>query len=235
MRILITRPQPAAEKTAARLRAMGHEPLVLPLTQGISEPDAAQAALRQEGYTALALTSAQAVQTLSLLAGELAPYLDIPVYCVGAATANAAGLLGFRKVITGPGTGEGLGERIARELTADQKPRILYLAGAPRAPDFEAGLHRGTIHFRTVEIYRMVPLNNAEPRLKSILAETAPDAVLFYSSETAHRFFNLPSASHLADLRYLCLSPVIARILPSTIRNVAVAATPDEDSLLRLL
>lgn len=235
MRILVTRPQPAAEKTAVRLRAMGHEPLVLPLTQGISEPGAAREALLQDRFTALALTSAQAVQTLALLAGDLAPYLDIPVFCVGAATAKAAGLLGFRKIIAGPGTGEGLAERIATEFSEGQKPQILYLAGTPRSPAFEAGLHRGSINFSAVEIYRMVPLGDAEPRLQSILAETPPDAVLLYSSEAAHRLFDLPSASDLADLRYFCLSTAIARTLPATIRNVAVAATPDEDSLLRLL
>ncbi|WEZ82218.1 uroporphyrinogen-III synthase [Rhizobium sp. 32-5/1] len=235
MRILVTRPQPAAEKTAARLRVLGHEPLVLPLTKGISEPDAVREALLQERFTALALTSAQAVHTLALLAGDLAPYLDIPVFCVGAATANAAGLLGFRKIITGPGTGEGLAERIAVELAADPKLRILYLAGDPRSPEFEAGLHRLAVDFRVTQIYRMVPLDNAEHRLQSILTKTPPDAVLLYSSETAHRFLNLPSADDLTDLRYLCLSSAIASILPATIRNVAVAATSDEDSLLRLL
>jgi uroporphyrinogen-III synthase len=235
MRILVTRPQPAADKTAARLRELGHEPFVLPLTQGIFEPDIALAALVQGGYTALALTSAQAARALALLTNALAPYLDIPVFCVGAATANAAGLLGFRKVIPGPGAGEGLAELIATQFSEDQKPRILYLAGAPRSPDFEAGLHRLAVDFRVVEIYRMVPLDDAEHRLQLILTETPPDAVLLYSSETAHRFLNLPSVSDLTDLRYLCLSSAIAKTLPAAIRNVVVAAMPDEDSLLRLL
>ena len=235
MRILVTRPQPAAEKTAARLRALGHEPLVLPLAQGVSEPDVARQALQQERFTALALTSAKAAQTLALRTGELAPYLDIPVYCVGAATADAAGLLGFRNIVTGPGTGAGLAQLIAAEFSDDQTSRILYLAGAPRSPDFEVGLHRGAIDVTTAEIYRMVPLDDAEPQLQSIRAETPPDAVLLYSRETADQFFNLPSANHLADLRYFCLSTAITNALPATIRNVAVAATPDEDSLLRLL
>ncbi len=234
MRILVTRPQPAAARTAERLRAMGHEPLVISLMQGIADPEAARAALL-EPYSALALTSAEAVRTLASIAESLGAHLDIPVFCVGTATENAARALGFRTIVTGPGTGDGLAKRIAKTMAGDANHRLLYLAGMPRSPDFEAGLRREAIDFRVVECYRMVPVDGTEQRLQSVLAETPPDVVLLYSGETAQRFLGLPSASAMTGLRYLCLSRAIAGILPDTISNVAVAATPDEDSLLRLL
>ncbi|OJF89862.1 uroporphyrinogen-III synthase [Pararhizobium antarcticum] len=234
MRILVTRPQPAASKTARRLQELGHEALVLPLMQSVADADVARSALRQD-YAALALTSAQAAETLASIANDIKDHLDTPVFCVGTATASAARALGFRNIMTGTGTGRSLARMLAASLAATDPRQTLYLAGAPRSPDFEASLRRDGIRFKVVECYRMVPVDGVKTRLQTILAETPPDAVLLYSSETARLFLDLRGAEETPDLRYLCLSPAIARILPSTTGNVAVATTPDEDSLLRLL
>ena len=58
MRVLVTRAEPQASRTAAKLRALGHEPLVAPL----SETRPVAAGLRTEGVAALAVAPGQPVQ-----------------------------------------------------------------------------------------------------------------------------------------------------------------------------
>ncbi len=41
MRVLVTRPQHSGERTAERLRKLGHEPILLPLSQPVHDGDAA--------------------------------------------------------------------------------------------------------------------------------------------------------------------------------------------------
>lgn len=115
MRVLVTRPRPAAERTAARLSAMGHEAVILPLMQAQHLAGAARAAL-SEPHQAIAVSSGEAVRVLGALGPALEPHLATPLFAVGEATARAAGDLGFTDVRIGPGTGEGLAETVAALL-----------------------------------------------------------------------------------------------------------------------
>ena len=45
MRVLVTRPQPSAAATAARLEAIGHEAILLPLMEPVHPPEVALEAL----------------------------------------------------------------------------------------------------------------------------------------------------------------------------------------------
>src|SRR3954468_16736309 len=60
MRVLVTRPQPGASRTMRRLRELGFEPLLLPLTETVGLPVGADAA--SDNAVAVAATSANAVR-----------------------------------------------------------------------------------------------------------------------------------------------------------------------------
>ncbi|PST17303.1 uroporphyrinogen III synthase [Mesorhizobium plurifarium] len=235
MRVLVTRPRPTAERTAARLGSMGHEAVILPLMQAQHLAGAVRAAL-SEPHQAIAVTSAEAVRVLGSLGSGLEQHLATPLFAVGEATARAAGDLGFTDIRIGPGTGEGLAETVAAHLPLGGT--LAYLAGSPRTDGFERSLHGRRIGHRTVECYRMTPVHYPAETLPGLVRAGPFDAVLLYSRETARRLVAGLRESGLepADLaaRFLCLSWPIREILPADLA-CEIAAAPDEESLFTLL
>lgn len=237
MRVLVTRPLPAAEATARRLHAAGHRPILLPLMQATHLPTVAGPAL-EELHAAIALTSAEAVRVLAALHGGLAKHLTAPCFCVGEATARAAEELGFTDIRIGGGTGEALAALIASAIATLPKLPLLYLTGSPRSDGLENALRQHGIDHRAVECYRMEPIAHPPGALQDLMQASRPDAVLLYSRETAQRLTALLSEAGLDAAsftpRYLCLSAAVAEALPSNVVS-QIAAKPDEESLFRLL
>ena len=85
LRIWVTRTQPGANATAARLTAMGHMPIVQPVLKAQPIPNAA---LDLAGVDALAFTSGHAITAFA----ALSPERDLPVFTVGEASALLARL-----------------------------------------------------------------------------------------------------------------------------------------------
>src|ERR1043166_6763943 len=94
MRIVITRPQPAAERTAAALRARGHEVLVAPLMRIESIP-----ADLSGNWAGIVMTSANAPGAID----RIETLLALPLYAVGERSAQAAREAGFKNVISADG------------------------------------------------------------------------------------------------------------------------------------
>ncbi|ACI56963.1 Uroporphyrinogen III synthase HEM4 [Rhizobium leguminosarum bv. trifolii WSM2304] len=235
MRVLVTRPAHSAEKTAQRLRDMGHEPLLLPLRQPVHDSTAAAAALARTSG-AIAVTSAEAVRVLSALGEQLRPHFARPLFAVGETTAEAARSLGFGSVASSTGNGRDLAELVG----AQAADGLLYLAGTPRAETFEAGLRQRGIGFSVAECYRMQPVVPGQAEIEAIFAGGRPDAVLFYSRQTADDFFGVAelrlALREESGIRLLCLSEAVAQAIPAALKkNAAIAPMPDEKSLLSLL
>lgn len=236
MRVLVTRPKLSAARTAERLISMGHEPILLPLSVAMHDPQAAAEAFRTP-YAALAVTSAEALRAIA--ATEIRPSIDIekPLFAVGDATAAAARSAGFGEVHAGAGDGEDLADLIAGS-SVDLGEGILYLAGRPRAQTFEERLDALRLYVRITEVYEMVPVEYQRADLADILVTSRPEAVLLYSRENAQRFFDLatPHAEALYDMQILCMSDRTAAGVPAEYsRHIRVAKTPSEDALLTLL
>ncbi|MBP1858484.1 uroporphyrinogen-III synthase [Rhizobium herbae] len=236
LRILVTRPQPSAAATAARLEALGHEAIVLPMMEAVHQPQAAIEALASP-HSDIAVTSAEAIRALAMIGDRLTPHLQTRVFCVGRATADAARQVGFQSVITGPGTGSGLAHLIA-ETSTGLGQGLAYLAGLPRTPAFEAALRDAGIACRVADVYRMSPIAHAPEAIEDLFESRRPDTVLFYSHETARHFFDLVAPKKIAEfqnIRLLCLSDHVAAAVPYGIGKVSVAAAPNEASLFALL
>lgn len=229
MRVLVTRPEPAATRTAARLSALGHIPVVLPLSRAVLDRDAVRAALAAP-HAAIAVTSPQAA---GLLAETAPQHPAPPVFAVGRATADAVSAAGFHRVATAGGDGHALAALILAEKPDFSAGPLLYLAGTPRAPGFEDRLKQAGVPLSTVECYRMEPLVPAAQDIEQALFSPPPDAVLLYSRESALRFFALVP-ERFAGTRMLCMSRTIAGAVPDRFA-AEVAAAPDEASLLALL
>jgi uroporphyrinogen-III synthase len=245
MRVLVTRPQASAAATAARLEALGHEAIVLPMMEAVHQPQAALDALSLP-HGALAVTSAEAIRALMQVKDEVSPHLPTPIFCVGPATAEAARQFGFQSVVTSYATGRALAQLIAEILRSTGGPGglvygpggLVYLAGLPRSPGFETALQQEGIGCRVAEVYRMSPIAHTPETIENLLSSRKPQAVLFYSHETARHFFALDAMATktaFRDMRLLCLSDHVADAVPRGIGHIAIAAEPTETSLFALL
>lgn len=125
--VLVTRPEPQAQRLAERLQAHGAVALTAPLLTLRALP--APPSLHGD-YDALVVTSVPAAQHYALaMTGRVLP-LALPVFAVGEATAEAMRALGFEQVTTPPRdaeTSEGLLALPA--LRARLGERLLLLRG----------------------------------------------------------------------------------------------------------
>lgn len=237
MRVLVTRPEASGHQTAKRLRERGFEPVLLPLTRPVHDIEATGNALRHPHW-ALAISSAEAARSLEPALRQRPDLLSTLVFAVGPASADAASKAGFTRIETAAGEGVSLADLIAQHWR-DNAPRapLLYMAGHPRSPRFEARLRQHQIEVTVCECYRMLPVVYSATDLERRLGEELPDVVLFYSTESVRRFVALETGHLLRPTtRFLCLSDNILASLPQAWKAGALAASsPTEAALLDLI
>src|SRR3954466_8770915 len=102
-RLWVTLPQPRADATAERVRAMGHEAIIAPLlaVHTVENPE-----IDLRGVAALAFTSARDVRTFAEHCGER----ELRVFAVGDAPPQAARAAGFHTEQPADGDVEALAE-----------------------------------------------------------------------------------------------------------------------------
>ena len=220
---------------------MGHRPILLPLFEAIHFPDTALQAI-QHPSTSIIVTSAEVFRVLETIRFKIVPLFSTPIFAVGAATREAAIEFGFVNVMAGTSGGAELADQIAAQVKLDSKitEDLLYLAGRPRSPELEDRLAANQIRCQVETVYEMHPINITGPELQNAMSQAAPDAILFYSAETARHFFSLATVhgndNILKDVRLLCLSRNIAAVIPQSLqKHVETSDRPDETSLLDLL
>lgn len=227
MRVLVTRAIEDAERTALKLRAGGHQPLVAPLRQRVLlEP------VWLEGpFAAVIATSRHAVSPP--LPREL---LQLPCFCVGENTARAARAAGFEHA---QALGSDVAGLIARLPQALPPPmRLLYLAGKPRSAALEGEAPTRGYQVTTVERYAMARVATLPEAVRRALAGGEIDTVLHYSAQSARAFVDLAGQAGLTtqagNALHLCLSSTVAAALPDLWHH-KIAHLPEEDALLALL
>ena len=109
MRLLVTRPEPDCERTAALLRSRGHEVLLAPLLQ--IEP-VADADLGIGPWAAVLFTSANAIRAIAAHR-RLNELVHLPTYVVGHRTQAAAVASGFASIMSAEGDVNDLARLIA--------------------------------------------------------------------------------------------------------------------------
>ena len=238
MRILVTRPDEAATRTAARLIAMGHEPVLMPLFTRVIEARADVAASGPRAGIIFSSANGTAAISPPADAGE-------PAYVVGEATAEAAHAAGWRDIRTGAGRGADLARLIIEDaargavLPSAQRP-LIYVAAQTRKPDLEAGLTAAGIAFRTAIGYRMEEISYSTDFFSGDKMTGGIDAILVYSAEAARRLAGLAGRKNvqgaLDGATIVCLSSEVADALgPHWPGRRIVATTPTETALLASL
>lgn len=229
-RVLVTRAEPGASATAARLVAMGHAPLMAPALR--IESLAADSDVR--GFQGLLFTSSNGVGAFAAASTDR----SLPVWCVGEATADAAHAAGFAAVHAGAGDVQRLAMLVADNARTDAGP-LLHVAGADLAGDLAGALRAKGFAVEIRTFYRAVP---SATLLESValaleIGPPALDAVLFHSARGASAFIaQVKQREALARIDALCLSAAVAEaVCGLTWRRVAIAAEPLDSALLALL
>jgi uroporphyrinogen-III synthase len=214
MRIWVTRAEPGASRTADRLRALGHEPLVAPLLQVHPLP----AAIDLGDAGALAFTSGNGVRAFAALSADR----GLPVFVVGKATAQAARAAGFAVVVSA-GSDVAALAALVTGFAGQLAGTVLFAGAAEPAGDLIGALQAAGVKARAVAVYETRPVPAQVP--------PGAQAVLVHSPKAAAELARMPLAG---DLAVYCISAAAAAPLTKTGR-ISIAPEPNEASLLGLL
>jgi uroporphyrinogen-III synthase len=232
MRLLITRPEPDATRTAHTLRARGHEVLVAPLfeTQIVGVDF-------KGPYGAVLMTSANAARAISRHP-HFPSLRALPAFVVGNRTAEAARAAGFTSVESADGSLAELADLVSSSPGAAIP--LLYLAGEDRAGDLAGDLAARGFKVETVVIYRAVAAECLPGELIQALTDARLDGALHYSRRSAATLLALAEKAGtlnvLLNLAHYCLSGEVAAPLRNAgAARVSVAPRPDEAALIGLL
>lgn len=239
MAVLVTRPHPDDEATAAALRERGFEALRAPMLrfEPVKFSDDEDAA-----YGAVIVTSANALRAIApQLAGSR--LVKLPLFAVGEHTAAAAREAGFTLVITAKGDASALRDLVLASVKAKQLKKastLLYLAGADLARDLAGELGEKGFTVVTHTTYRMVPASSLPREICDAFVANRIEAVLHYSRRSARAFLEAARSggveiSALA-LPQCCISLAVAAVLRDAgATQVTAAAQPDENALFEAL
>jgi uroporphyrinogen-III synthase len=238
VRLLVTRPQPDAERTAAALAGLGHQVACAALLRMELIPDAE---LGSGPWSAVVVTSANAPRAVATHPRRAA-LLRLPVFAVGRRTASAARAAGFLDVTVAGGDVRELVQCLREWARGDEAGRhpVLHLAGQDRSGDLAAELapHGRIVH--TAVVYRAVKAERFPPNVVAVLAAGQIDGVLHFSRRSAEAYLDCARAGALlaqalATAHY-CLSGQIAEPLTAAgAKTIRIASRPEEAALIELI
>ncbi|MDA0704717.1 MAG: uroporphyrinogen-III synthase [Proteobacteria bacterium] len=231
MRVLVTRPEPDASGLARALAALGVESVLAPLMEIHQRPGA----VSLEGVQAILATSANGVRAFARCEASR----DLPLFAVGAATAEAARAVGFQTVDTADGDVHALGARVEQVLDP-AAGALLHVAGTVTAGDLAGRLAASGFEIRREILYEARPVERLPAAAVEALRGGAIDGVLIFSPRTARALVTLVRkarvAASLQGSTAYCLSGAVAAESAALgWRRILVAEAPDQQALLSLV
>jgi uroporphyrinogen-III synthase len=228
--VLITRPEPSASETAARVASLGFSPILAPVIRIAPVPASLPASA---SLAAVLVASRNAVDALPQA------YRATRLYCVGDATAEHARAAGFSQVLSAAGDAEDLAALVVRQ----QNPKdgtVLLASGHLQGNALAGTLRRAGYRVARRVIYAAVPARDLAPAAAAALRADQVGAVLFFSAETARQFVRLANRASLVETVASVAAISIGR--PAAValealpwRDIRVAARPTQDEMLALL
>lgn len=231
MRVLVTRPEPAASDTATALSKLGLHPVIAPL---LSPQWLSPTLPIDVTYDAIALTSANAVRGLHRIEGASALH-GLPAFAVGDHTAEAARTAGFTDIRSADGDFADLVALLSGSLVHGT---VLYPRGHHVSGDLAAALTDSGLGVTDIVVYAMDPIAELPVAVQDALTSGEIAGVLLYSRRTAQVFADLASAlpaSRKQALAMLCLSAQVAEPLgPAGFTDIHIADAPNQAAILAL-
>jgi len=224
--VLITRPQPDADRTAAEVQAHGFNPIVAPLMRIALRPHALQDA---PDCDALAFTSANGVRAWRAAGGSVRP-----CYVVGPASAEAAREAGLPVA----GVAEGDVETLAALIAKERPGRVLHVGGTALAGDLTGRLSREGLPAQAIALYEAVAETALPPEARGAIC-AGLSFVLLFSPRSARLFCRLVREAGLGDelrnTRCAALSPAVAEAVDIPFADVIVSDRRDLSGFVDIL
>ena len=226
--VLVTRPEPGASDTAARLRRMTLRPVLAPmlaietLHPPLPDPDTIQAVL---------VTSGNAIPALP------ASWHAVKLLAVGDATAARARHAKFTDVASADGDATALATLAAARCRLDAGP-LLVAAGEGRGADLAASLSSHGYAVHVAEVYAARPAAALPADAIEAIRDGVLYAALFFSAETARAFVRLasPERESLRDVLAVAIGQRAAVALQGLPwRSIRIAQRPTQDEVFACL
>jgi len=215
MPLLLLRPQPGNDASAARARELGLTVIQIPLFDVLP----ADGGLLPTGpFDALLLTSTNGVR---FGATVMAAFAGLPIYAVGETTAYAARFARHEHVITGGGDAQST----AAMMAADGRRSVLHIAGEDVRPFDSHGMN---IYRYTV--YRTVECDTAAAR--AALNGLGPVVLAVHSPRAGIQLSLLVPATRRMRMHIVAISEAAARVCGKGWASVTVSERPDDTALL---
>lgn len=232
MRVAVFRAREDGERTAERLRTLGHDAILAPVLEIV--PNGGR--LPDDRFDAVIFTSAHGVDAVD--PDDAMRLMNSPCFCVGARTAERARAIGFRDCRSARADAD----RLAALVGADfpHPARFLLVVGRDRKPVIEARLAEAGHEIAVVELYQARPAEHWPARAVDLFKRGQIDAALHYSRRSAMLAVHLAGMSGVLRvfqaLAHHCLSPDAAEPLRGAgVAHIAIAAAPNEDSLIETM
>lgn len=221
--VLVTRPLAQAESFSRIVEHSGGQAVLCPLTEIHSIAFDAQAVTLPD---AILVTS----QQVFAHGGDLSRFYSVPVYCVGAATAEAARVEGFYEVIECSGDVVALCGRVLQGIPA--KSKLLYLRGenvrmdlSRLLPDYDIDQHI---------VYKAEAVTRLSDDVVDIFSQL--DVICLFSARSGAILGHLMQQHHLAGaektINLLSLSEaVLESVSDLNWKATYVADRPDVEAM----
>ncbi|HEY0203862.1 MAG TPA: uroporphyrinogen-III synthase [Acetobacteraceae bacterium] len=224
--VLVTRPEPGASETAARIRALGLTPVLAPMLHIAVLPVRLGPVVR-----AVLVTSGNALPPLP------AGLHGLPLLAVGDATAARARAAGFTNVCSGDGDAVALAALAAEVLPPGTA--LLLATGAGQGGSLAADLRGRGFRVHRRAVYAARPARGLPVAARHALADGILGSAMFLSADTARAFVRaLPDRLRpaLAGVEALAIGQPAAEVLTYLPwRRVRVSAKPTLASVMALL
>jgi uroporphyrinogen-III synthase len=233
MRLLVTRPSPDGERTAAELRAQGHQVLLAPLLRIEAVVDAD---FGSGPWAAILLTSASGARAIRMHE-RCTELLAVPVLAVGRASAAAARDAGFSNVVSADGDAGDLARLAATRFGGAGTP-LLHLAGEDRARDLAGNLGARGIAVRTAVIYRAAAAARLPAEAEALMRAGAIDGELHFSPRSADSYLSCSRDlmdRALAPVHFCISERAAAPLRRAGAADIRIADRPNEAALLALV
>ncbi|WP_019960719.1 uroporphyrinogen-III synthase [Woodsholea maritima] len=229
-RILITRTQPGAARTALKVKDAGYTPMMSP----VSSVAITGVQPHLDGVSDLAFTSANGVRAFAVMT-EMGR--DLPVHCVGSVTAETAASAGFTHVHSADGD---ISDLLAEIIAAKPEGVVLHGRGADQAGDLTGSLRSAGFKANDCILYCAEQVDGLTQNARDCLTKGCLDGVMIHSEKGAIRFLRLVAdaglSAYIDRLVFVSISRAAGSPLADAgLLNLHVAKRPDDLSMLMTL
>ncbi|MFO8072707.1 MAG: uroporphyrinogen-III synthase [Polyangia bacterium] len=239
-RVLLTRSEEDSRRLAAAIGERGGVASIAPLTR--IAPPADPGPLQRErarlgSYDWIAVTSRHGVA--AALRGVSPPEERRPrVAAVGRSTARESLAAGWPADLVAPrGDGVSLAEELERRFDLDGAA-VLHPTSNLSPGGLAERLRRAGATVRELEAYRTLPPEDGGARLRELVGEARPAAVVFASPSAVHRFVELLGDGGAIPSGMIAVaigSTTAGAARRAQARRIETAETRDDDGLLAAL